>query len=99
MPESRVRSIFVFNVLVADLYYADNQYYPSKGPTIREHLRQRWRLGVVILLALILAGYWVEGTGFGDYCVPSTATQTVPATGETTVTTTEQYQRGTPLWA
>ncbi len=53
-------------------------------------------LATGVIVILIIAGYWVEGTGFGGYTTTSTTTEATPQGSRVTVT--EQYQRGKTLW-
>jgi uncharacterized protein YjbI with pentapeptide repeats len=73
-----------------------------------EHHQKWWQqlkqnrvaIGVVVLvvvIALIIAGYWFDWTGFNGYN-QVTITHTISGTNAGTVTKTEEYQPGKGLW-
>ena len=51
----------------------------------------------VVVIALIIAGYWFDWTGFNGYN-KVTITHTISGTNAGTVTRTEEYQPGKGLW-
>jgi uncharacterized protein YjbI with pentapeptide repeats len=68
----------------------------------REHIKRYWvAIGVILVLvvvvALIIAGYWFDWTGFNGYN-KVTITHTISGTNAGTVTRTEEYQPGKTLW-
>src|SRR6266705_719572 len=52
---------------------------------------------VLVVIALIIAGYWFDWTGFSGYN-KVTITHTISGTNAGTVTKTEEYQPGKGLW-
>src|SRR5450759_1578827 len=64
--------------------------------------RHRIAIGVVaivlvVVIALIIVGYWFDWTGFNGYN-KVTITHTISGTNAGTVTKTEEYQPGKALW-
>src|SRR5205809_1440020 len=54
-------------------------------------------IALVVVIALIIAGYWFDWTGFNGYNKVTTA-HTISGTNAATVTKTEEYQPGKALW-
>ena len=52
---------------------------------------------LVVVIALIIAGYWFDWTGFNGYNQVTIA-HTISGTNAGTVTKTEEYQPGKGLW-
>jgi len=54
-------------------------------------------IGLAVVVALIIAGYWFDWTGFNGYNKVTIA-HTVSGTNAGAVTRTEEYQPGKTLW-
>src|SRR6266566_3236374 len=54
-------------------------------------------IGLVVVIVLIIAGYWFDWTGFNGYNKVTIA-HTISGTNAGTVTKTEEYQPGKALW-
>ncbi len=52
---------------------------------------------VIVVISIIIAGYWIDWTGFDGY-KKVTITQTISGINAGTVTKTEEYQPGKALW-
>src|SRR5215831_8884642 len=66
-----------------------------------QYLRKHWVATIivvfVVVMGLIIAGYWFDWTGFNGYN-KVTITHTIIGTNAGTVTRTDEYQPGKGLW-